>query len=745
MGFLNQIMLWGLAGVSVPIIIHLLNRFRHRQVHWGAMELLRRAMVMRSRRVQIEDLILLILRCLAVGLLAMSMARPTVRARGARFFGGESRVAAVIALDASYSMEHKPGMYSRFDAAKQKAREVLRSLEPGDQVSLVLLGQRPRILLRNVTFDPSLLEREIEKASVLPERLNLDLCLRQLAALAGEARAPVRECYVISDSQRVSWERLSDDARQSIQQIDRAGKLYYLSVASGMGENLAITDFRLVSGALRRGSTVQYLAEVVNLGRAERRGVRVALDLDGKRITSRVIPLVPPARPMPVALYATFRRSGNVRAVARLDQVPDAVGTDNVRFAVARVHDRVRVLLVDGDPAVGVGVAAGAEDFRSETHYVATALVPNPEKPEQATIAVTRTPYQELPTRNLADHDIVMLANVPDVHTTQARALFSFVERGGGLLVFLGDKVNPRLMNEKLRLGQRSLLGMEVKAAVKAHAETGWPVEVTEAGHPIARALSQLPSRLLDEVRVHEVNEVSPGEDARVILRAAGSELPLLVERRLGRGNVLVFTSSADRGWNNLPMNPAYLMLLQEAVGHLTRRSHERQFTVGEALAIAVPQAGESQQAVLADPAGQTVPIQVTETDGARTAECGPAEMTGFYELTQGERAEPLAVAVNVDAFESDVRSLAPEQLRSALAQTPARLPAPGADLATVIKEGRRGFELWRILMIAGLVILAVESFLAWHFGRRMVVSAVDLSRPARAELLERPTPKEAA
>ncbi|NQT50474.1 BatA domain-containing protein, partial [bacterium] len=114
--FINPILLWGLAGISLPIVIHLLNRFRHKEVDWAAMALLRRALVVRSRQVRIEDLLILVLRCLAVLLLALAMARPTIRSAGG-LLGKDAQVGVLVALDGSYSMAHRPGVHSRFRRA----------------------------------------------------------------------------------------------------------------------------------------------------------------------------------------------------------------------------------------------------------------------------------------------------------------------------------------------------------------------------------------------------------------------------------------------------------------------------------------------------------------------------------------------------------------------------------------------------------------------------------------------------
>ena len=207
MGFLNPLLLIGTAGIIVPILIHLLNRFRHRRVDWGAMELLRRAVVLRSRRIRIEDLIMLLLRCLAVILLALAMARPTITASGAKWFGAERQVGAVIAIDGSYSMAYEPGVSSRFERAMTTLAQVRKTLSPGNPVSLVLMGNEPRTLLRSAA---------LAKARPLPERLNLSRCLDKVASLMAELKAPVRECYILTDAQRLTWECVGPKAKAAL-------------------------------------------------------------------------------------------------------------------------------------------------------------------------------------------------------------------------------------------------------------------------------------------------------------------------------------------------------------------------------------------------------------------------------------------------------------------------------------------------------------------------------------------------
>ncbi|MFO0886290.1 MAG: BatA domain-containing protein, partial [Pirellulales bacterium] len=70
------LMLAGAAAISVPIIIHLLHRRKFQIVEWAAMDFLLEADRKNRRRIQLEDFLLLLLRCLAVFLAGLLLARP---------------------------------------------------------------------------------------------------------------------------------------------------------------------------------------------------------------------------------------------------------------------------------------------------------------------------------------------------------------------------------------------------------------------------------------------------------------------------------------------------------------------------------------------------------------------------------------------------------------------------------------------------------------------------------------------
>src|SRR5690606_19782918 len=131
MAFLNPLMLFGIAAVSVPIIIHLLNKRKFQRVTWAAMRFLKASIEKNQRRLQIEDLLLLLIRCAMVALLAILLARPAIRAATASGLFGKAETAAVVIIDNSYSMSQTDGVTSRFDQARDAATQVIDSLPTG--------------------------------------------------------------------------------------------------------------------------------------------------------------------------------------------------------------------------------------------------------------------------------------------------------------------------------------------------------------------------------------------------------------------------------------------------------------------------------------------------------------------------------------------------------------------------------------------------------------------------------------
>ncbi|MDH3583618.1 MAG: BatA domain-containing protein, partial [Phycisphaerae bacterium] len=558
--FLNPWQLWlglGIAGVAVPIIIHLLYRKHRKQTDWAAMELLRRAMVIRSGQVKLEDYLILFLRCLALALIAWALVRPILNKDTANW-AGQQRVGMVVAIDASYSMNH--GEFSRFERAKAKANEILATAAEGDSVSVMLMSNRPEILLRATSYEPTRFADVLDAhKDPTPYRLSLERNIDRLEELVAELKAPARECFLITDAQELDWAELSPKGRESLERLASKPnvKVFVVPVETDGDDNLSITRLAYASGSLRRSEAARFVADVANQGRHPANGGTVEFFANDKLIARRAIGQVEPGKATPVTFVHSFENEGDVQLAVRLSK--DELATDNDRFAVVNVRSKINILCVDGDTTIGEdaarrGVAYAVHAFRLRMRGA------------DSPVQVTQIEAADLGQETLADFDIIFLANVPDVSPEMAERLERFTHRGGGLIFFLGDRVEPDIYNK--RLG--ALLPAELIETIEAEpGEVGWAIGPIMSEHPLAVIVKELERELVDAARFAKVMKARPAPGGQTILSIVEQGAPLLLSRIVGDGTVLLFTTSADRAWNNLPVHPLYTMLLQQAATNL--------------------------------------------------------------------------------------------------------------------------------------------------------------------------------
>ena len=343
MSFLNAWPLWaGLAalGVAVPVLIHLWSRNQKFETPWAAMELLKKAMIARSRKIQVEDYILMALRALALLLIAVALLRPVFNAAGPGGLGGRD-VGVVIAIDASYSMNH--GEPARFEKAIGQAREILSTLQEGDPVSVVLMSQQPEVIFRRTGYDATAFNNALDElASASSQSLNIAQSLDRVDELVGELKTATRECYLITDAQASDWQALSDQAKSKLEKIGGDARLVLNPVPTAGVENLAITEFAYSAGSLQRDGSARCTADVRNTGALRVEAASVEFFVKGTLKARQDLPPIEAGETRSVSFFTSFDAAGDIALSARLTQ--DDIADDNERVAIATVSPTVRVL-----------------------------------------------------------------------------------------------------------------------------------------------------------------------------------------------------------------------------------------------------------------------------------------------------------------------------------------------------------------------------------------------------------------
>ena len=700
MSFLNPLLLLAALGVALPILAHLLNRQQVKRTDWAAMQFLNRSVRIRSRQLRLKDFILLCVRCLAILLLVAALAKPFMKDPGEVPSGiGERRTGVVIALDASYSMAHSDGTATRFERAIEKIGVITENIHPGDPVCLVLLGAEQRVLARNMAFDAGKFDELLSSERVSPESLDLDSVPKKLKALAESMEAPQKQIFFVTDMQASDWKKQPAWLGEAFKNLGESASTTIVPVLGG-SDNLAITDLELVSGVLRENTVARYRATVRNCGTSPVTNVQVKGLTNDITVDTKTIPAIAPGASETVSLFVHFRNAGPVRVSAELEQ--DALTEDNTRRTVAIIRDKVSVLSVEGESG-------------SSGSFIEAALRARGGDSSQENFSVQSVPWIDLPSKDLANFDVVILQNVPDITPEQALAFESYVRAGNGLIWFAGDHVDAASWNKRSALDGLSLLPALIEQTINTSDAlgVGRPLDPTVPDHPVCRPLRSLPEDLLSETRLRKVLQVKPAPSSSTILSLAGTAAPVLMEHPVGRGQVFMFTTSADSAWNNMALTPVFPMVLQQMVTYLTSREFEIPRLVGDSLSLSYVDQPDASDAVFDTPSGDTITVPVLEHRNQYVALLDNAGESGFYLARVSLQAPGIPVAVNADTEESDVGSQTAAEVVRRFEGTNIVVAQSETDLLDAVEQSRSGRSFWFLLLLSVLGLLVIESLLA--------------------------------
>ncbi|HYF51792.1 MAG TPA: BatA domain-containing protein [Planctomycetota bacterium] len=632
MTFLNPWFLAGLAAVAVPVLIHILQRDRIKRIKFPATRFLMGASKRITRTQQLRELILLILRGTVVALLAIALTRPFFMKEGAdSAAAGLGAKATIVIVDTSASMR----IGSRMDEAKRQAESVLSGMRAGLDRAGVL------------TFDHGVdqaapLSPEIKPALTAISSLTAGNGSGDLAAAikkadellqADDVRHCARNIVVVSDLQRSGWSQFHGDWKLS-PGVEISVKPVTLKVI----ENVAITQVAIPKSAVVSDRPETLSLQLANFSAKDRPATKITLSLDGKKVDEKALNLGPNKIEV-VRFPYKFDQPGDVAGTLTVS-AEDEFADDNTWYFNVRVLPLVQVLLVNG----GMAKEASRDDGRFT----------------KGALSVPGSPFQvreiapsAMTAKDLENTQAVILANVGTLPSAVLPSLKTFVENGGGLMIFVGDKVEPEEFN-KTFAGVAPCRLKQV--AVKDDKSEGWTIGEIDFQHPIFTHFSAPQSGDFSAAKFTKYMVVTDSQASKVLARYIDGR-PALLEQNLGNGFVLLFTSSAGMKWNDLCLNGGvFVPFIHESMKYLAVHSEGlTNAAVGDAL-------GFNSAVELTAPDGSALNSTPGSTPPA-------AKLPGLYSVKRGDKNERLAV--NIPRSESEVPLLDAAELSAAIASNP--------------------------------------------------------------------------
>ncbi|HVK82497.1 MAG TPA: BatA domain-containing protein [Kofleriaceae bacterium] len=703
MGFLAPLMLAGLAGLLVPIAIHLIGRRRARVVKFAALDFLLATKRRTARRLQLRERLLLAVRVIACAAVALALAKPftSCERKGPQVTRGPQ--AAVLVIDDSfasgYLLDGKPWL----GRATAEARHIVQQLGPEAELAIVRASEG--------ADHPTELTRDHLR---LRDQL---LALEPSARPADTTRALARASQLLSASShaRKTVYLVSLLAKHGLRTDDPPwGKdgpaLVVVDLRPEELPNVAITALRVDAepGAGTRG--VAFDAEVANFSDAPAT-IELSLAIADKVVARGSLSLAPLERKTKRFLAAL--PSGTRAADASVSITPDALAIDDRRWVRASLRDQVRVLLVDGDPRT--------VRHDDELFYLEAALRPGDR--EDSGTSVRTITAEELAgiepaakgtaaAIDLESFDVIVLANVAALPPERVNLISAWVRAGGGILVAPGDRVDPAAYDHTML----PLLPQSLRDPI----DTTWGAQAEdrdsralhlvkwEADHPIFTPFSKTAPELAAAkfFKVSLLGPTTATSDRKVLARFTNGAAAL-VEASIGSGRTLLFASTLDRDWNDLAIHPGFLPLMQQAVRHLARKHAafgETEHFVGSSVVLST---GDLKKLEVRGPPGLGAVFEGDRIAGRSSVRFGRTERPGVFRVIGTDATgnthdrDELAFAVNLDARGGDLTRAAETDL-----------PPSGTGAGGLPVDTSRRVELWHALAAALLLLLLVEGLL---------------------------------
>ena len=721
MTFLNALLAFGATAFSVPLIIHLLNRSKYLTIDWGAMQFLDSSVKVNSRRIQWKQLLLLLIRCLIPVLLALAMARPLIQSW--KDTAGSTPMSLAILLDDSLSMQSLQETQGRVGEKRTRLQQAIAQVQkileelPGGSDAAIILGGKPVELWAE--HQPSEISKRLISLNDRSEpagRLDLSEAAREAANWLDKSSNPRRHLLVVSDFQASEWKPAQQDlARDIAKQL------------SGRSVPIAWSFLNAVVATPPSGDANLSIQSVESIPSqvAPQGKLTIIASLQNNSQEPVVVPLV-----LMEGLDEIERQSvtiaGNSTSTARFAWSPtkaedillkvfadheDSNPKDHSISKVLRVREPAKIVIIDGDRK--------REAMQSESDFVRLALTPfsllRGEPGDLFTTSVVDP--GGLNEAMLKDVQAVICCNVADLNPDQRKWLRAFVERGGGLLFSLGDKVQVDKLNAwesiaegGLRIGNFS-------------PRTAWEGSIKPTASP-AFELSKASLDSLNSARFvarHTLKlDDSPGVSPIVSL-AYEDDQPFLISSVLGAGRCLWMTSGCDETDSNLPSLPVFLPLVQRMMTTAIRWPAGWQETpLGEPW-VENGIAGAKPEATRLSIQLPGASIQEKAFELGKFVEIGSARLEGVGQAMAGDtRLYHGFTSSSIDRKQELARSLlAPEDLESLAKSASASVHSDANRWLDKERSNSSGKELWTWFWLGLLAMFFAEMFLQQSLSPR--------------------------
>jgi Aerotolerance regulator N-terminal/von Willebrand factor type A domain len=668
MGFFSPWFLGGLLAVGLPIWLHLLKRHKTDPKPFPSLMFFEHREQSSVMHRKLDHILLFVLRILMLLILALLFAQPFLRLLTAK---GQGKKIIVVAVDNSASMRAASGTQTRLEKAKTDALSLVATIPAQQQAQVIALGGQVQALTQQVN-DPGELRAAVASIPQTDGRSSFGELSRFLRTLSESTKTPL-EVHFFSDLQKTGMPPFADlrlDPDTSIQFHNEGGAAPNWTVETVVAHKRVFDPKRFRIQATIAGYSTPAAKK------------NVSLILNGKTLQSKTVD-VPENGRAQVEFLGLDASYGFNRCEIRIDS-SDAMATDDhFYFSVERADPKKVLFVDDGRRPRAQLYFRAALDATTDAPFVMEV-----QSPDSAAAA------------NLSTYAVVVLSDPGTLPSSLNDALSRYVSNGGAVFVALGpaSAVLNRVPIADDAIDSTRYAGRDTERFLA--------VSDLDTGHPALKNVERF-----DGVKFYQVVRVTPSNSR--VLAKLGDQTPLVLERQIGEGKALVFTSTFDNNSNDLPLHASWVPFVQQSVAYLGGGGPEEPVNVTTGSYVELRTAdSQSAAAEVMDPDGKRA-LTLEEATKARTF---ALDREGYYEVKTANGRHSL-MAVHTDRRESDLTPITKEVL-DLWGATGGPQTGDAAAAGAQSADLRKPWSLAPYLLILLILVALAESIVADRYLR---------------------------
>lgn len=709
MTFLNPAILWGLAAVSVPILIHIFNLRRTKKIEFSTLMFLKEIQQTRYKKIKFKQLLILLCRIAFVISLVIAFARPfTSGYLGAA--GEIPRSSILFLLDDSFSMQERETEGSSFDNAKKKLTETLGITADNDELyfsPVSKLGIQGENLLYT---DPGELKDTILKTKISDVTKDLDGILFYADRILENSSNPYKEIFYFTDGQKSTLNSVNPETNI----FDKKGITKFNIVLSSVrtGNNISIDTVNVLTKIFEKHKSVKIRCTVTNRNTFNVSNKSIILNFSGaKNYRDEKVIDIPAGSSVETEFSfipgITGYCGGNIEIVDNI-LADDELINDNKRYFSFKIPERVNVLFISPSASdldyVRLALTASEELMRDSLNNSADFFV------------IKQTGTNDIQNTDPKNFDCIVIAGKQSFTQAEAGWLNSYMQNGGGVIIYPGSDISIDNYNRVLM----KTLDLPFINPSFGNAPESQPFrfDKIDLEHPIFdgifRSSSGQDYTAGESPHVRTGLSILTGQNSIPLIKL-NNEKNFLVEYTCGKGKLLFYSVAPDMKNSDFPVSNLFAPITVRSIIYLSNRSQFKEAVTGKDYFLDIKNFGSVSP-------GDTLHIVTNDgTNSLIVRDSNLVNLKNYIVNSSNYRIYRKNILIgeypaNFDRRESDLEKFTPSELVKLFREkykTEINVFTPDEKLTASILSARNGREIWRYFIILALIFIALEFYIS--------------------------------